>query len=166
MPPDVVNTSGEKEPCSISLTRSSFVLLFSNSFPSRSVTQSQGSVAIALHERIEHPYTTKCTLPTSPPETLCHNVQSCTIFSVCCPVWPGKTDHMSWHIWTLGGYVEECHIHRKKVSKCVLQIATTEHARLAVLVTFLRFRKLSHSCAATEGMCPDNCWGKKAWVRG
>ena len=32
IPPDIENTNREKEPCLISLTRSSYVLFFSNSF--------------------------------------------------------------------------------------------------------------------------------------
>jgi len=40
----------------------------------------------------------------------------------------------------------------------MLPIATTDHALLSsrhqsVLETFLGFRKLPHSCTATEGMC-------------
>ena len=35
-----------------------------------SVTLSQGSIAIALHEWIEHPYIKECTLPITPPQTL------------------------------------------------------------------------------------------------
>ena len=57
------------------------------SFPSHSVGRlRQGSVAIALHEGVEHPYIKKCALPISPPETLSHNVQPCTVFSIRCPV--------------------------------------------------------------------------------
>ena len=51
-----------------------------------SIALRQGSVAIALREGVEHPYIEKCTLPISPPETLSHNVQPCTVFSIRCPV--------------------------------------------------------------------------------
>ena len=62
MPPDLEKTKGEK------------------------VALRQGSVAIALREGVEHPYIEKCALPISPPETLSHNVQPCTVFSIRCPV--------------------------------------------------------------------------------
>ena len=51
-----------------------------------SVALRQGSVAIALRKGVEHPYIEKCALPISPPETLSHNVQPCTVFSIRCPV--------------------------------------------------------------------------------
>ena len=51
-----------------------------------SVALSQGSVAIALREGVEHPYIEKFALPISPPETLSHNVQPCDVFSIRCPV--------------------------------------------------------------------------------
>ena len=51
-----------------------------------SVALRQGSVAIALRKGVEHPYIKKCALPISPPEILSHNVQPCTVFSICCPV--------------------------------------------------------------------------------
>ena len=51
-----------------------------------SVALRQGSVAIALRKKVEHPYIKKCALPISPPEILSHNVQPCTVFSICCPV--------------------------------------------------------------------------------
>ena len=51
-----------------------------------SIALRQGSVAIVLREGVEHPNIKKCALPISPPETLSHNVQSCTVFSIRCPV--------------------------------------------------------------------------------
>ena len=50
------------------------------------VALTQGSVAIGLREGVEHPYIEKCALPISSPETLSHNVQPCTVFSIRCPV--------------------------------------------------------------------------------
>ena len=51
-----------------------------------SVALRQGSVVIALRKGVEHPYIKKCALPISPPEIISHNVQPCTVFSICCPV--------------------------------------------------------------------------------
>ena len=61
--------------------------------------------------------------------------------------------------WMLCGHVEKWHIHGKTISRVsVRPITTTDHAQLsgrhqAVLVMFLGFRKLPHSCTATEEMC-------------
>ena len=58
------------------------------SFPTRSVgsTETRKCCDSFAREGVEHPYIEKCELPNTPPETLSHNVQPCTVFSIRCPV--------------------------------------------------------------------------------
>ena len=69
--PAVVNTSGENEPCSISLILSSYFLFLH--FLS-SVALFKGVDTMALSEWVKNPYVEKCLLPIFPPEILRHNV--------------------------------------------------------------------------------------------
>ena len=78
MPPDTEKISGEKHPCSTSLT--SFFLLIS------SVACCHGERTIGMCEWIKNPYIEKCTLSIVSPEALCLDVEACSFFDICCSV--------------------------------------------------------------------------------
>lgn len=65
------------EPCSISLTHSSYALLFFHLIALR-----QDGIPIGWCVWVEHPYIEKRILLTSPPEVLCHDVKSGSFLSV------------------------------------------------------------------------------------
>ena len=83
MPPVAEKTNGEKEPCSISRTRSSYALFFSTcSSDSTEVGWSFDSKV----RMVENADIKQYTRSIPPSKTLCHNVKSGTILSVGNPV--------------------------------------------------------------------------------